>query len=76
MATLNIKSFPDSLYGKLKTRARKHRRSVSQEVTEILSQAVEAQAAESILELKGLGKHLWKGIDPSSHVATERESWR
>ena len=76
MATLNIKNFPDPLYRKLKASARKHRRSLSQEVTEMLGQAVEAQAPESILDLRGLGKHLWKGVDASSHVAAERESWR
>jgi plasmid stability protein len=73
VATLNIKNFPDPLHRKLKVRARQHRRSLSQEVIEILGRAVEAQAAESILDLRGLGKHLWKGVDPPGHVAAERE---
>ena len=29
----------------------------------------------SILELDGLGKELWHGIDPDEHVAKERNSW-
>ena len=30
----------------------------------------------SILELKGLGKELWKGIDGQEYVEQERRSWR
>ncbi len=29
----------------------------------------------SILDLKGLGKEVWQGIDPDEHVAKERDSW-
>lgn len=29
----------------------------------------------SILELRGLGKELWKDIDPVEHVRAERDSW-
>jgi hypothetical protein len=29
----------------------------------------------SILELKGLGKARWRGVDPAAHVARERRSW-
>ena len=29
----------------------------------------------SILELDGLGKHIWDGIDPDEYVAKERDSW-
>jgi len=29
----------------------------------------------SILELEGLGKDIWKGIDPDEYVAKERDSW-
>jgi len=75
MATLNVKNLPDPLYRKLKARARRQRRSVAQEVIHLLSQAVEDADAQSILELRGLGKELWKGVDASAHVATERRSW-
>lgn len=37
MATLNIKGFPDGLHRKLKARAKRNRRSVAQEVTQMLS---------------------------------------
>ena len=29
----------------------------------------------SILELRGLGKEVWKGVDPDEYVAQERDSW-
>lgn len=75
MAILNVKNLPDGLYRKLQARARRERRSVAQEVTRILSDALESPAQHSILELRGLGKALWEGIDPALHVRDERESW-
>lgn len=29
----------------------------------------------SILDLEGLGKEIWEGIDPDEYVAKERDSW-
>lgn len=75
MATLNIKNLPDSLYRKLQARAKRERRSVAQEVTRLLSEALESPKRLSILELKGLGKDTWKGVDAAEHVARERASW-
>jgi plasmid stability protein len=75
MATLNVKNLPDPLYKKLQARARRQRRSVAQEVIHLLTQAVKEADAESILELRGLGKEFWKGVDASVHVNTERRSW-
>lgn len=76
MATLNVKNLPDALYRKLKARAKRERRSVAQEVTVLLAQALEPAPATSILELRGLGKELWHGIDAGSHVENERTAWR
>ncbi len=75
MATLNIKNLSDGLYRKLQARAKRQRRSVAQEVTQILSDALEIAEPLSILELQGLGKEQWKGIDAAKHVARERDSW-
>ena len=75
MAHLNIKNFSDALYRQLQKRARQQRRSLAQEVTQILAEAMEGRGTLSILELQGLGKELWKGVDPARHVARERESW-
>jgi plasmid stability protein len=75
MATLNIKNMPDKLYRKLQKRAKEQRRSLAQEVTQILAQAVEGQRTYSILELQGLGKEVWKGIDTDEYIDAERRSW-
>ena len=75
MAILNIKSLPDKLYKKLQARAKRERRSVAQEVTHLLSQALEELEPLSILELQGLGKEHWQGIEASTHVEDERASW-
>jgi plasmid stability protein len=75
MATLNIKNLPDGLYKKLQARARRQRRSVAQEVIHLLTRAVEQSAPRSILELRGLGKELWQGMDATAHVERERRSW-
>ena len=76
MATLNVKNLPDALYRKLKARAKRERRSVAQEVTVLLTQALEPAAALSIHELRGLGKDLWRDVDAAAHVASERSAWR
>jgi plasmid stability protein len=76
MATLNVKNLPDALYRKLKARAKRQRRSVAQEVTVLLEEALEPAATLSILDLRGLGKELWRGVDASSHVENERSGWR
>ena len=75
MATLNIKNMPDALYRKLQARAKCERRSVAQQVTEILSRALEEPEPLSILDLQGLGKEHWRGIDAAAHVDRERSSW-
>jgi plasmid stability protein len=75
MAVLNIKNLPDDLYRRLKERARRQHRSIAQEVTHILSQAVAEPEPLSILELRGLGKGLWEGLDAARHVAEERRTW-
>ncbi len=75
MATLNVKNMPDGLYRKLQARAKRQRRSVAQEVTHLLSEALDAQTPLSILDLQGLGKEHWRGIDAALHVRRERASW-
>lgn len=75
MATLNIKGLPDDLHERLRIRARQRHRSVAQEVTSILEQALQEPDALSILELRGLGKELWTGVDAAEHVDSERRSW-
>jgi plasmid stability protein len=75
VATLNVKNLPDALYRKLQKRARQRRRSVAQEVTLILEEAVSRPQPVSILELRGLGKDVWHGTDAAAHVDAERRAW-
>lgn len=75
MATLNVKNLPDSLYRKLQKRAKQQHRSVAQEVTKILDDALDSPDLLSILTLRGLGKEHWTGIDAAAHVEVERKSW-
>jgi plasmid stability protein len=75
MATLNIKNLPDALYRKLQARARRQHRSVAQEVTHILAQAVESPDQLVITDLRGLGKEHWAGGDAARHVEAERQAW-
>ncbi|MFQ5703160.1 MAG: Arc family DNA-binding protein [Gemmatimonadales bacterium] len=75
MAILNIKNMSDVLYRKLKARARREHRSVAQQVTYILEEALSKPGKYSILELKGLGKEHWREVDAVKHVAEERRAW-
>jgi plasmid stability protein len=75
MARLNIKNLPDSLYRKLQARARRQHRSVAQEVTHILTQAMEGREQFSITELRGLGKEHWTRPGAARHVEAERRLW-
>jgi plasmid stability protein len=75
MATLNIKKLPDKLYRQLRKRALAQHRSIAQEVTHVLSEALEASGPLSLLALRGLGKEHWARIDAAKHVRAERRSW-
>jgi plasmid stability protein len=75
MSILNIKNFPDELYKKLRERARREHRSVSQQVIHLLSETLEPTEPTSILELRGLGKSAWADLDAVRHVAEERDAW-
>lgn len=77
MPALNIKGFPEELYHLLAKRAKKDRRSLTGEVIYLLEWALDASQTEkgSILQLRGLGKNLWKKVDVIKHIDKERESW-
>ncbi len=75
MATLNVKNLDDALYQRLKERAEQQHRSVAQEVTRILTESLSEPPLLSLLELEGLGRDVWAGIDAAKHVAAERDEW-
>lgn len=75
MATLNIKSLPDDLYRKLQAYAKRERRSVAKQVTQLLTEALESlEEGKSLptLQLKGLGKEYWRDFDAAAYVENER----
>lgn len=45
------------------------------EVAEYLRLESAPEARTSILELQGLGKEIWQGIDAQDYVDRERNSW-
>lgn len=45
------------------------------EALTILAVHKSSKSPRSILELRGLGKEVWEGIDPDEYVAQERDSW-
>lgn len=75
MATLNLKNLPDPLYKKLRARAKRERRSMSQEAIRLLSESLDQAEPLSIMDLQGLGKGMWKRIDAARHVEEERRAW-
>jgi len=72
---LNVKSVPDKLYRKLQARAKRERRSVAQEVIEILDQALNEPPRLSIMDLQGLGKDIWRDINSDQYIEAERRAW-
>lgn len=79
MATLNIKNFPDRIYRRIKQRAGKNRRSIAQEVIQLLDQSVTETPRLSLLDLEGLGKEVWRkaldGRDAADYIGEERDTW-
>jgi plasmid stability protein len=79
MATLTIKNFPDNLYRRIQQRAEKNRRSISQEVVQLLDEAVSEGPRVSLLQLEGLGKEVWRKAladkDAADYIAEERNGW-
>jgi len=45
------------------------------EISETLQHANAGEQPASILELQGLGKEIWQGIDAQEYVDRERTSW-
>ena len=76
MATLNVKKVSDELYERLRERAKRDHRSIAQEVIYLLETRLdEDERRESVLDLRGLGRDAWRGMDASEHVRKERDAW-
>ncbi len=45
------------------------------DIAAMLRQQVTAEPMHSIMELKGLGKEIWQGIDVEKYIDEERNLW-
>ena len=45
------------------------------QLAERLQRGSSQERRTSILELQGLGKEIWEGIDPREYIQRERNSW-
>lgn len=46
-----------------------------QELTAHTGEGADSEPEHSIMELRGLGKEIWEGIDAQEYVNQERASW-
>jgi hypothetical protein len=46
-----------------------------EELTKIVNHRQPTEIKHSIMELEGLGKEIWQGIDAQKYVEQERQSW-
>jgi hypothetical protein len=46
-----------------------------EELTKIINHRQPTKIKHSIMELEGLGKEIWQGIDAQKYVEQERQSW-
>lgn len=74
MAPIVLDNLPDAVYAELKARAERGQRSLADEVAALLAAALRDDRP-SLLELEGLGKELWEGIDAAEYIDNERRSW-
>ena len=45
-------------------------------ITKLMSaRSLQAAESHSLLELRGLGKDLWEGVDIEDYIKRERDSW-
>lgn len=46
-----------------------------EDIAMLVRQSLAGRPRRSILELRGLGKEIWEGIDAQNYVEQERASW-
>ncbi len=46
-----------------------------EELTAIVNHRTTPKQSRSIMELEGLGKEIWQGVDAQEYVDRERDSW-
>jgi hypothetical protein len=51
------------------------RRLLSELTSRLRARSEEQPCVHSVMELRGLGKEVWSGVDPDQYVEQERSSW-
>jgi hypothetical protein len=46
-----------------------------EDLVKLIRQQTTTQPKHSILELRGLGKEIWQGMDAQTYVNQERDAW-
>jgi hypothetical protein len=46
-----------------------------EEIASLVRRRISGKSKRSIMELEGLGKEIWQGIDAQEYVDRERASW-
>ncbi|MGD0629794.1 MAG: hypothetical protein ABR987_10590 [Terracidiphilus sp.] len=52
-----------------------NRRRLLEELSALAAKDAPSQPQHSIMELRGLGKEIWEGIDAQEYINNERASW-
>jgi hypothetical protein len=50
-------------------------RDEQQKLLDALRSLSPLEPAHRITEMRGLGKNIWRGVDPQDHLNAERDSW-
>jgi len=71
-----MSSSPENIYDEyIKPLSREQRLVLLDILQAELNNGEDENRRHSILELHGLGKDIWQGIDPNEYVRTLREEW-
>ena len=65
----------DELMGRVRRLPPAEQLRLLEDVASLLRRQLVSPRRRSILELQGLGKEIWEGIDVETYVDRERESW-
>jgi hypothetical protein len=65
----------EEVHSKIKSLTLNEQMRLMEELASIVSHRKTATSEHSILDLEGLGKDIWQGIDAQEYIDRERQSW-
>ncbi len=65
----------DELLGRIQLLAFEDQLGLLEDLASMIRQELTTQPKHSIMQLEGLGKEIWAGIDAQEYVNQERDSW-